>query len=243
MRKILKKSSEDKIIKIPEDSRLLSMAMTYNPEVLDWEQFGSDYWIYDEHGNKMRKWYMTINNHKIWPPAVEDLAAIEERYHRMMSIRRTFYEEEWVAATIRIRDTKEQQAHALARYGHADSSDPWLLYKWSSYIGLKSDVGGISTDWVNTPAAPLNLEVGQHYHTVARKSNILMRRCQLFGTVFNYSLKQKLEQIKPDRMYNQMLQLIINDREYWFMVDPNRSESSHWKKVCWPIEKLKVVRV
>lgn len=196
-------------IKVPKDRSMLGFI---GREFFDGGVYEEDGWIYMD-GKKFKKWFITLEDKRVWEPVLHDLAKLEARRFKVATRSQKVIREMWDEGVKQLRKVgtsiiKREQGWWEIKYDKRDDT--------------------IRSGWVwcdePQPKRQRNIEAGKAYmrceKIIHRYSGyqrffnaVFLRAVNLF--VSNYNI------IKTGPWDRQRyLMLTINGREYWF--DLNR---------------------
>jgi hypothetical protein len=220
----------DKVVSIPRNELALSM-FGINP-VFDRAEYGEDGWIYIDN-KPVKKWFKdcyspdgSSRGVRIWHPILSDIPTLEARKWRMKERKDRFYHEVWRP----LYDLLVKVGEAHAKPTHKFKSEKkWWLYKTYEC----EDTHHIGFDWVDTPAKPKNVEIGQRYYELDRRIMRYYGYINLFDIVLGLAIHKFLRMEHPPQAAGVSLRLVLNGRNYWY-VSGYVGHAIDWVKVNWP---------
>ncbi len=207
---------------IPDDISMLSV-FTMN-DFIHGGNYRDDGWIYVDN-KPIRKWFRKVDSVLLWFPKLRDLIYLQDKYDWIYRVYRKYNQE--VYRPIAERLIKAKGAHARVTHKYKGNNDPWWFFTASEE--------GIGWDWVDTPAKPKNLALGDEYYRKSHRGDQLGSRVYLFRRVLEQAIASHVSKIKGNE--GQILQFQLGEKIYWF----ERSRYS-WNKVAFPSDDIITVK-
>lgn len=224
----------DTHIKLPTNVTVLSLIGTNT--VQDGFIFNDDWWVYkNENGKlvKVKKWFSQIEGIIVWPPILEDIKKLEQRYQNIKAKRDNFIKTRWEPIYNKLMEN--EKAHVFPKYVENNKDKEWWLYS----IRHVGDNHYIGFDWVEGPQKPINVELGTEYYEVERKLSRYNKYVHMFSTVLHKAIDRFLRKNAPTKT-NQILKLVINGRNYWYRSVLYQTNYLEWHKICWSDEEIQL---
>jgi len=231
---ILMERHENKVIignmyiEIPTDRSVLSIVGA-NKEISDQYKFKKDGWIYKD-SKKVKKWFITVNNVRVRKSVLDDIDKLEARYSVVRSRWLKFIDKKWKPindAVLRTGGCHVQPVHVKN-----NPEGLWWFYTVKDN-GCTSSSKYVSFEWVPKPKHPKNLKLGQRYYEVERQVTRYASFVYKFRVVLEEAINNFLYKYTPQKP-NQVLQLTINGKIYWYASIYNKFGVLTWSKLCWP---------
>lgn len=211
---------------IPQDMSML--AVLGNNPMIHSAKYKEDGWIYVD-DKRVQKWFRRWDRINVWPPVLEDVAALEDRRWKVLQKTNEFYAKTWKP----VFDEMIQAGKAHAKPTHNYVGDrQWWLYRVSDF-DERYLTRFISFDWVDEPEEKLNQELGQKYYEIDRQLERYYKYSGLFRTILGVAIDHHLRDNYPPERDGITLKFVINGRVYWYnsVMGHCRAE---WRKASWP---------
>jgi hypothetical protein len=204
-------------ITVPQGHSALSLLSYEKNNWQDKEVIADDGYVYDENGNRKRKWFSdlriivdprNIRPFYYWHPKLDDLAYCEAKYHKMCIKVECFFENSNV-----FNETIAAQPFCCAyKHGYVvfdgKPTDDFLGWNWCKEEDIK-----------NYPfyPYPMNQEAGDAYFAYREEADRWYRRKWYFEKLFLKSLDKNLS-LKLTGLVD-YVKLSVNNREYLITKD------------------------
>jgi len=218
-------------MKIPNNTSAL-MVFANNSVSSEDRDYREDGWVYNDQGEKIKKWYKRINDILVWFPIMDDIIKIEERLKVQVDRARTYHNKILLPVYEELK--KVGKAHAKVTHKYSGDMDPYWLYTYNNNKGERSE--GISFKWVDKPEDPLNLGIGNAYYNYDNRFTELSTRAGMFKSILEHSIKRKTYDIPGN--YGEQLCINVNESYYWFV------HGGHtWEPLSFPDNKAKFINI
>lgn len=222
--------------KIPLDKSMLSIFATGANAMIKNGHYKEDGWIYVGK-KKVKKWFSRWENLRVWEPVLNDVAALERRYQRVLDFRKKEHETKFDPIFEKL--AKVEKAHAQPTHKYTGDRQWWIWRVSDSPYGKC-----YGFDWVDEPETPLHHDIGQKFYEVDRRMHDIGKRVWAFRIILERAIEKYLmDNHKPEiKDEGTVFQLILNGRTYWYICCVENAYA-FWKQEAWPGDKMKIVEL
>jgi hypothetical protein len=183
-------------------------------------------WVINTITGKRRKYLVRGNSMDdgccdeilVWTKVLEDLPALEARYHKMREFYERHLEQVWKPTFAKLKKIKKAHVKPIRKdtpnITESCTSDE---IKSTDYWIYDADERGVSFQWCAKPKKMLNPKIGKEFYDMSRRSDVISYRVHKFRSVFTKVLQDLFYKINKDvdpYARPQFMLFEINGREY-----------------------------
>jgi hypothetical protein len=184
-----------------------------------------DGFVYDDKGNRVRKWFKLVDGYRVWMPKMTDVHQLERLRMKMMLYMKRRLWPRWHEI---VEDLKRVKA------AYAPHKDGYIRYS------LTED-GDIVSDIIDKPQEPMYMSIGIDFKRIGEKIDTMARHLAFVDKLLLMAIAERVG--RPNRIGDR-LRVLINGRDYWIHgVQPNNGQLLVWEQLSWPGDQEKVVEV
>lgn len=211
--------------KLPTDRSALSIIGTNRIEQSD--VFAPDYWVYDDFGNKKRKWFCSIEGVKLlWRPNLERIARIEGLRFKLAIMATRLWEKEIVPLLREIIESGEV-THTFP----TSQPNVFCEYKVQNRNGSPS----YNISWVKKCSYNKSSIFGQKLYCLDLKLERFNKRHYKARMVLNEAFVTVIKKYDKTVIRDgQLFRFVVNGREYLYKIIMSEQEIVKFEVVFWP---------
>lgn len=184
-----------------------------------------DGFVYDDRGNRKRKWFKFVDGYRIWMPKMDDIHHLERLRMKMMLYMKRRLWPRWHKIVENLKRVKA--AYAPHRNGYIRYS--------------LAENGGIVSYVVDELQEPTHISIGIDFKLISEKIDTMTRHLAFVDKLL---LRAITERVGRPNQVGDRIRALINGRDYWIHgVQSNSGQLLMWEQLSWPGAQEKVVEI